>query len=289
MTDQMTDAALRQQVAQWTRAALGNLVEDEGTLSQTVAAPGVILYSTGRGADRRPGGTQMGKRNGAMHILVVEDEQRLAFLLRRVLLEERHTVDLAHDGHAGLDLALSDTYDVVILDVMLPKLDGIEICRQMRAERVMSPVLMLTARGSIEDRVTGLNVGADDYLTKPFAMEELLARINALLRRRDRRFDETLQLSVGDLTLDLVRHEARRDGRAIELTAKEFALLEYLMRHPGLVLTRTQIVDAVWRYDLEALSNVVDIYIHYLRDKIDQGFSRPLIKTVRGVGYKIEA
>ena len=153
----------------------------------------------------------------------------------------------------------------------------------------MTPVLMLTARGAIEDRVTGLNVGADDYLTKPFAMEELLARVNALLRRRDRRFDETLQLSVGDLALDLVRHEARRDGHVIELTAKEFALLEYLMRHPGRVLTRTQIVDAVWRYDLDALSNVVDIYIHYLRDKIDQGFSHPLIKTARGVGYKIEA
>ncbi len=214
-----------------------------------------------------------------MHILVVEDEQRLAYLLRRVLLEERHTVDLAHDGHAGLDLALSDTYDAVILDVMLPGIDGIEVCRQMRAEHIMTPVLMLTARGSVEDRVTGLNVGADDYLTKPFAMEELLARVNALLRRRDRRFDETLQLSVGDLTLDLVRHEARRDGRIIELTAKEFALLEYLMRHAGRVLTRTQIVDAVWRYDLDALSNVVDIYIHYLRDKIDQGFTHPLIKS----------
>jgi two-component system, OmpR family, response regulator len=208
--------------------------------------------------------------------------------LRRVLLEERHTVDIANDGNTGLDLALSDTYDVVVLDVMLPGIDGIEICRQMRTERIMSPVLMLTARGAIEDRVKGLNVGADDYLTKPFAMEELLARINALLRRRDRRFDETPQLTVGDLTLDLVRHEARRAGRLIELTAKEFALLEYLMRHPGQVLTRTQIVDSVWRYDLEALSNVVDIYIHYLRDKIDQGFPRPLIKTVRGVGYKID-
>ncbi len=224
-----------------------------------------------------------------MHILVVEDEQRLAYLLRRVLLEERHTVDLAHDGRAGLDLALSDTYDVVILDVMLPEIDGINICRQMRAEHVMSPVLMLTARGAVEDRVTGLNVGADDYLTKPFAMEELLARINALLRRRDRRFDETHQLTVGDLILDLVRHEACRAGRAIELTAKEFALLEYLMRHRGQALTRTQITDAVWRYDMEALSNVVDIYIHYLRDKIDRGFARPLIKTVRGIGYKIEA
>jgi DNA-binding response OmpR family regulator len=224
-----------------------------------------------------------------MHILVVEDEQRLAYLLRRVLFEERHTVDLAHDGNSGLDLALSDTYDVVILDVMLPRIDGLEVCRQMRAQHVMTPVLMLTARGSVEDRVTGLNVGADDYLTKPFAMEELLARINALLRRREQRFDDNLRLSVGDLTLDLVGHEVKRDGRVIELTAKEFALLEYLMRHPGRALTRTQIVDAVWRYDMEALSNVVDIYIHYLREKIDQGFSHPLIKTVRGVGYKIEA
>ncbi len=223
-----------------------------------------------------------------MHILVVEDEQRLAYLLRRVLLEERHTVDLAHDGHTGLNLAESGTYDLVILDVMLPGLDGLEICRQMRADGVMSPVLMLTARGAVEDRVVGLNVGADDYLTKPFAMEELLARINALLRRRDRSFEAAPQLSVGDLTLDLVRHEARRAGHVIELTAKEFALLEYLMRHPGQVLTRTQIIDAVWRYDLEALSNVVDIYIHYLREKIDHGFSRSLIKTVRGMGYKID-
>lgn len=224
-----------------------------------------------------------------MHILVVEDEKRLALLLRRVLLEERHSVDLAHDGHSGLDLALSDTYNVVILDIMLPGIDGMEICRQMRAEQVMSPVLMLTARGAIEDRVMGLNIGADDYLTKPFAMEELLARINALLRRRERLFDDNLQLTVGDLSLDLVRHEARRAGQTIELTAKEFALLEYLMRHAGQALTRTQITDAVWRYDLDALSNVVDLYIHYLRDKIDQGFAYPLIKTMRGVGYKIEA
>jgi DNA-binding response OmpR family regulator len=224
-----------------------------------------------------------------MHILIVEDEQHLAYLLRRVLLEERHTVDLAANGPDGLGLALSDSYDGIILDVMLPGISGMEICRQMRTERILTPVLMLTARGAVEDRVTGLNVGADDYLTKPFAMEEFIARVNALLRRRDRRFEEIPQLVVGDLTLDLIRHEARRAGRVIALTAKEFALLEYLMRHPGRALTRTQIVDAVWRYDMEALSNVVDIYIHYLRDKIDQGFARPLIKTVRGIGYKIEA
>ncbi|SRR5258708_3582137 len=196
-----------------------------------------------------------------MHILIVEDERKMAALLRRVLIEERHTVDLAHDGPTGLDLALSDTYDAMILDLMLPGMDGIEICRQVRAQRMATPILMLTARGTVADRVKGLKTGADDYLVKPFAVEELLARIDALLRRA---------------------------GRVIELTSKEFALLEFLMRHPRQVLTRTQIIDHVWRYDLDALSKVVDIYIHYLREKVDQGFPRALIKTVRGVGYKIE-
>ena len=223
-----------------------------------------------------------------MHILIVEDARRLAQVLRRVLMEERHTVDAVYDGREGLDLATSATYDLVILDVMLPEVDGVTICNRMRADGVSTPVLMLTARSAMEDRVLGLNAGADDYLVKPFAMEELLARVNALLRRRDRDITETPALTVRDLTLDLVRHEARRGTRAIDLTAKEFALLEYLMRHPGHVLTRTQITDHVWRYDLDGLSNVVDTYIHYLRDKIDRGFATPLIKTVRGVGYKIE-
>jgi DNA-binding response OmpR family regulator len=224
-----------------------------------------------------------------MHILVVEDQQRLATLLRRVLTEERHAVDVANDGARGVDLAASDTYDLVILDRMLPEMDGLEVCQEMRVSGVQTPVLMLTARGSVEDRVEGLNAGADDYLVKPFAMEELLARVNALLRRRDREIESSTELSVSDLSLDLIRHEVRRGQKVIELTAKEFSLLEYLMRHPGQVLTRTQITDHVWRYDLDALSNVVDTYIHYLRDKIDRGFSRRLIKTVRGVGYKIEA
>jgi DNA-binding response OmpR family regulator len=222
-----------------------------------------------------------------MHILVVEDEERLARLLRRILTGERHTVDLAHDGISGRDLALSNNYDAIILDVMLPGIDGMEICRQMRAEQVTTPVLMLTARGAVEDRVTGLNVGADDYLVKPFVVKELVARVNALLRRRDRRFEMNSHLSVGDLTLDLVSHEARRAGRLIELTAKEYSLLEYLMRHPNQVLSRDQIISSVWGYDTEALSNVVDIYIHFLRDKVDKGFSHSLIKTVRGLGYKI--
>ena len=224
-----------------------------------------------------------------MHILVVEDEQRLARLLKRVLTEEHHIVDLAFDGVEGLDQAETQTYDLIVLDVLLPKLSGIEVCRRLRAAGIHSPILMLTALGAVEDRVTGLNAGADDYLTKPFAMTELLARVNALLRRRDKPFDQSTILQVGDLTLDLVHHSVQRAGKTIDLTAKEFALLEYLMRHPGQVLSRTQITDQVWRYDLDAVSNVVDIYIHYLRDKIDRGFSRPLLKTMRGVGYKIEA
>ena len=222
-----------------------------------------------------------------MHILVVEDDQRLARLLQRVLMEERHAVDTVHSGGRGLDLALSGGYDLIILDLMLPDLDGVDVCRALRAEGVEVPVLMLTARGAVEDRVGGLNAGADDYLVKPFAMAELLARANALLRRRDRTLEIGTQLTVNDLTMDLLRREVRREGRVIELTPKEFALLEYLMRNPGLALSRTQIIDHVWRYDLDAVSNVVDIYIHYLRDKIDRGARRPLIKTVRGVGYKI--
>jgi DNA-binding response OmpR family regulator len=223
-----------------------------------------------------------------MHILVVEDEKRLAVLLRRVLMEERHVVDLVHDGANGLGMVLGGSYDLVILDLMLPEMDGMTVCREMRKAKIEAPVLMLTARGAIEDRVEGLKTGADDYLVKPFAMEELLARVDALLRRRNRQLDASSQLRVADLSLDLLRHEANRSGRLIELTAKEFALLEYLMRHPGQVLTRTQILDHVWGYDLDTLSNVVDIYIHYLRDKIDRGSEQPLIKTVRGVGYRIE-
>jgi len=222
-----------------------------------------------------------------MHILIVEDEQRLARLIARVLGEERHVVDVANDGDTGLDLALRGTYDLLILDLMLPGRSGLDICKQVRANKLQPAILMLTARGSIEDRVAGLRIGADDYLVKPFAMEELVARVDALLRR-GRAITDTQRLQVGDLTLDLLRREAQRDGRIIELTAKEFALLEYLMRHPGQVLTRTQIIDHVWRYDSDALSNVVDIYIHYLRDKIDRGAARPMIKTMRGVGYRIE-
>lgn len=222
-----------------------------------------------------------------MHILAIEDEERLALLLRRILTGAHYVVDLAYTGATGLTLALSGTYDLVILDVRLPDIDGMNLCQRLRAQGMMVPVLMLTARGAVEDRVEGLTVGADDYLVKPFVVKELLARVHALLRRRERPLEMVSCLKVADLTLDLVSHEAQRNGRVIELTAKEFALLHYLMRHPNQVLTRNQIIDAVWRYDTDALSTVVDNYIHFLREKVDKGFSHPLIKTVRGVGYKI--
>ena len=220
-----------------------------------------------------------------MHILVVEDERRLAYLLRRVLLEERHTVDLAHDGEAGLDLALSDTYDVVILDLMLPGIDGIEICRQMRAEHIMSPVLMLTARGAVEDRVTGLNVGADDYLTKPFAFAELLVRVKALLRRGP--VSRSSVVRVADLELDRLAQQVRRAGKRIDLTAKEFSLLEYLMSNAGRVLSRTMIIEHVWDHSFDGITNIVDVYVRHLRSKVDDPFEQKLIGTVRGVGYTL--
>jgi len=221
-----------------------------------------------------------------VRILIVEDEERLVRLIERVLRDERYEVDVALDGAHGLAAALTSDYDLLILDVMLPGIDGLEICRTLRGRGLTVPVLMLTARDGVADRVGGLDAGADDYLVKPFAFAELLARLRALTRRRlDPR--EARQLQVEDLVLDLIRHEARRDGRLIELTAREFALLEFLMRHSGQVLSRTQILDAVWRYDTSLASNVVDTYVHYLREKIDRHGQAKLLRTVRGVGYAI--
>ncbi len=221
-----------------------------------------------------------------MRVLVIEDDQRLARALRRVLEEERYVVDEAHDGVDGEDLARVGEYDFIVLDVMLPGRDGITVCRNLRRTKIATPVLMLTARDTIEDRVTGLDAGADDYLVKPFASMELLARLRSLARRRT---DELLEskLAADGLVMDLVRHEVRRDGREIELTAREFALLEYFLRHQGQALTRTQILAAVWRYDTEVISNVVDIYVHYLREKIDRGSDKQLLRTIRGIGYSL--
>jgi two-component system copper resistance phosphate regulon response regulator CusR len=221
-----------------------------------------------------------------MRVLVVEDERRLAQVVRRVLEEEGHNVDLAYDGEEALSLAVDGSYDVIVLDILLPKVDGVEVCRSLRRARVDVPVLMLTALDSVEDRVRGLDAGADDYLPKPFAFQELLARIRALGRRRvDPREPDRLQ--VADLVLDLRRRRAERGGKVIELSPREFALLEFLMRNAGRVLTRTQILDHVWGYDFAPDSNLVDVYIAYLRRKVDKGHSRALIHTVRGHGYML--
>ena len=221
-----------------------------------------------------------------MRVLLIEDDRRLLRALRRTLEEERYVVDEAADGVEGEDLARDGDYDFVVLDVMLPRRDGVTVCRNLREARVATPVLMLTARDTISDRVTGLDAGADDYLVKPFASLELLARLRSLGRRRTEEMSEA-RLECAGVSIDLVRHEVHRDGREIELTAREFALLEYFLRHPGQALTRTQILAAVWRYDSEVVSNVVDIYVHYLRDKLSQGSEKQLIRTIRGVGYAL--
>jgi len=223
-----------------------------------------------------------------VHILVIEDERRLANLVRRALQEEGHKVEVSNDGAEGLNMAETTGYDLLVLDLMLPHLDGVEICRRLRSTGSDVRILMLTARDTVEDRVAGLEAGADDYLVKPFSFTELIARVRALARRQIQPQVE-IELTSGDLVLDLQRHQARRDGRTIELTAKEFQLLEYLMRNAGYVMTRTQILDQVWGYNLDSFSNVVDIYVHYLRNKIDRDFSEPLIRTVRGVGYSLKA
>ena len=223
-----------------------------------------------------------------MRVLVIEDEQRLARLLRRVLEEEGYTVDESHDGIEGEDLARAIVYDFIVLDVMLPGRDGIAICQNLRRDRLATPVIMLTARDAVEDRVRGLDAGADDYLVKPFAFTELLARLRSLARRATPEITAP-RLEASDLVMDLVRHEVRRAGKLIDLTPREFALLEYFLRHPGHALSRTQILENVWRYDADVTSNLVDMYVHYLRDKIDRDQPRPLLHTVRGVGYALRA
>jgi DNA-binding response OmpR family regulator len=208
--------------------------------------------------------------------------------VRRALEEEGHVVDVSYDGAEALEMAEGTDYDLLVLDLMLPHMDGLEVARRLRSDGKDTRILMLTARDAIEDRVTGLEVGADDYLIKPFSFAELIARVKALSRRQIQAQQET-ELVCGELVLDLARREARRGDRSIELTAKEFQLLEYLMRNAGRVLTRTQILDHVWGYNFDSFSNVVDIYVHYLRNKIDRDFPEPMIKTVRGVGYSLKA
>lgn len=221
-----------------------------------------------------------------MHILVVEDEQRLARLVARVLGEERHVVDVANDGDNGLYLALRGTYDVIVLDLMLPGgYNGLEICREVRAQKIPSAILMLTARGAVEDRVAGLRMGADDYLVKPFALHELLARLRALLRRNAPR--KTGALILGDLIADPATHAVTRAGQPILLSTREFALLEYSLRHPRQILTREMIESHIWNFNFMGASNVVDVYVRRLRRKIDDPFPTKMIETARGLGYRI--
>ncbi len=220
-----------------------------------------------------------------MNVLVVEDEVKMAALIRRGLGEEGLTVDVAESGEKALALARASIYDAIVLDVMLPGIDGFETCRRLRIEGVWTPVLMLTARGALDDRVSGLDGGADDYLTKPFAFAELLARLRALVRRGE--IERPSVIEVGDLRLDPATHQAWRGEEEIELSAKEFSLLEVFMRRPGHVLTRAQLLDQAWEYDFEHRSNVVDVYVRYLRRKVDVPFEVKSLETVRGAGYRL--
>jgi two-component system, OmpR family, response regulator len=222
-----------------------------------------------------------------VRVLVVEDDPKMAALLRRGLVEEGHAADVAENGDDAVWMADSVDYDAIVLDLMLPDVDGFEVSRRLREAGRWSPVLMLTARDAVADRVSGLDAGADDYLTKPFSFAELLARLRALMRRGAAERPPVLR--VGDLELDPATRSVRRDGSSIDLTAREFALLEYLMRHPGEVLTRTQLIEHVWDFAYEGDSNVVDVYIRYLRNKVDRPFGRDQIETVRGAGYRLRA
>jgi len=220
-----------------------------------------------------------------MRVLVVEDEVKMAALIRRGLREEGMAVDVTERGEDALWMAGSTEYDAVVLDVMLPGIDGVETCRRLRGDGVWSPVLMLTARDAVEDRVTGLDGGADDYLTKPFALEELLARLRALARRGP--VERPVVLEVDDLRLDPATRQVWRGETEISLSAKEFALLEVFMRRPGEVLSRVQLLDHAWDYAYENRSNVVDVYVRYLRQKVDRPFGVESIETVRGAGYRM--
>lgn len=222
-----------------------------------------------------------------MRVLVVEDEVGIAQFIRQGLSEVGYAVDVATNGQEGLDFALAAEYDIILLDIMLPQMDGLQLLRKLRSQGIKTPVLLLTARDAIEDRVKGLDAGADDYLSKPFAFPELLARLRALLRRPALQQDTILR--VGDLEMDVAMREVRRAGILIELSPREFTLLEYFMRHPRQVLTRSQITEHTWNFDFYENSNVIDVYVGYLRRKIDKGFDKPLLQTVRGVGYRLSA
>ena len=222
-----------------------------------------------------------------MRILVVDDDRRLCTIIKRGLLEEAYAVDLTYDGEEGEYLAEVNPYDLIILDIMMPVKDGIEVCHDLHAKKINTPILMLTAKDTVEDRVRGLDTGADDYLVKPFAFSELLARVRALLRREG--MSKSPELRVGDLVLNTLTRQVWRGQRPFELTTKEYVILEYFMRHPNVVVTRTMIEEHAWDYDFDSLSNLVDVYIRRLRRKIDDEGKDSLIQTVRGAGYRLKA
>jgi DNA-binding response OmpR family regulator len=222
-----------------------------------------------------------------MRLFVVEDERRLAGIIKRGLIEEGYAVDVAYDGEDAQYMADTTSYDLIILDIMLPKKDGVTLCQELRMKRVNIPILMLTAKDTIEDRVRGLDSGADDYMVKPFAFSELIARVRALLRRDA--FSKTPTIQVGDLTMDTLTREVQRGQREIELTTKEYSILEYFMRHPNMVITRTMMEENVWNYEFDGISNIIDVYIRRLRRKLNDEGEDSLIQTVRGAGYRLKA
>jgi heavy metal response regulator len=221
-----------------------------------------------------------------MRILVVEDEEKIASFIQRGLKEQHYVVDVAYDGEEGLYLAEINPYDLIVLDIMLPKMDGIAIAKQLRSNKCDTPILMLTARNAVKDKVSGLNAGADDYLTKPFSFSEFLARVRALLRRQRKEKVDILKLA--DLELNTLNHKVKRGKREISLTSKEFGLLEYLMVNMNQVVTRTMISEHVWHENFDRMTNVIDVHIKYLRDKINKGAKKKLIHTIRGTGYSLK-
>jgi two-component system, OmpR family, response regulator len=246
-------------------------------VSLVVAADPFIFFSSS--------GSSIGSGVSAVRLLVVEDSVKMAAVLKRGLEEEGYAVDVALTGEEGLWMAVEYPSDVIVLDVMLPDMDGFELCRRLRERGQWAPVLMLTARGAVADRVRGLDAGADDYLTKPFSFHELAARTRALVRRGAGERPATL--AAGDLSLDPATRAAHRGGAALDLSAREFALLEYFMRHPGEVLSRTRLIEHVWDFAYDGGSNIVDVYVRYLREKIDRPFGAHSLETVRGAGYRL--
>ena len=220
-------------------------------------------------------------------ILIVEDEKQMADFISLELKHEGYDVDICYNGEHGYENAIKTNYDIILLDIMLPKINGMEVCRRLRVKQD-TPIIMLTAKGDITDKVNGLDIGADDYLTKPFEIEELLARMRVILRRKLQKSNQSKIIQVADLKLDLEKKQVTRNGKNIELTKKEYELLEYLMKNNGIVISREKIIESVWNYDFVGDTKIVDVFIRYLRSKIDDGYDKKLINTVRGFGYVIQ-